>query len=652
MLVLASLATLPFDKDVGTAVERHLPTGCPEFEIAAPQNRGGAVVKAEDFGFSETNADNGAALNAALAECRRMKAAKLVLKKGVYRCFGPKGVFIEGLENFVFDGAGAELVFRRPPTYPMVPSWDHDSSRANFVIRNCRRMTIGNFDMDWDWRTMPLATGAKVVAVKVDDKEDNASYCDMELLGHGNRHPLYGQRFPVQRTQPMTSDFRHFLKGVQWWHGTYEGDAAAKTEWLSPTRIRIYPGVVDPTAPRWTGPNARTFTPGNNRTMAGGVKVGDFVRIAHAYYGKGGFTLDSNADFVLHDVNVYACLGHGVYIDGTQTRWAMRNVSFAPRDLRHPVSSTADTVHFVRSCGMAVIDNLTVKLEADDAINVHDRFTVAKRVGPRTLEVVLERGARYFRPGEGHVVELMDPGYNPTGWKGRCVKADGETICVDGDLPADVPAEGYWLVFDRTSSSDGIVIRNCNFEDMEMRTLINVSNATVENCRFVRTNGDALRCIADYTLKWWCEGMGTTNVVVRNCTFESNCVREIVGSYYSLGADFSTWLGRPDGVKESRLNRRYVSDILVEGCKFVDSLGYFADLRFGTGLVFRNNAIERTGRRAACRETSGSARLERTSGVRFEQNVFRVPAGAPVPRLDVAEGVEGVVLRGNVIRRP
>ena len=117
-----------------------------------------------------------------------------------------------------------------------------------------------------------------------------------------------------------------------------------------------------------------------------------------------------------------------------------------------------------------------MKLEQDDAINVHDRFTVAKRIAPRTLQVVLERGARYFRPGNGNTVELLDPGYNATGWKGKCVGTDGETIQVDRDLPASDPEEGYFLVFDRTASSDGVIIRNCTFEDMEMRTLVNGSH--------------------------------------------------------------------------------------------------------------------------------------------------------------------------------
>lgn len=643
------LRDLPFDAELPGKIEERSgkgvdPVGAGEIVVEPPRSEEGSCVRASDFGFSVDNEKNAAAINAALAEAKRIGAKRIELAPGTYRCFNEPGVRMEGFTDFIFDGKGAVLVFRRPPTYPMLPSWDHDSNRANFIVRDCHRVRVGDFAMDWDWKTLPLATCSRVLAVHVDEENDNASYCDFELLGHGDRHALYGQPFPAQRTQPMSDDFKHFLKGPNWWHATYEGDVTVKTEWLSPTRVRIYPAVVDPALPHWDGPNERKFDAKMNRSWAKAMKVGDSVRIAHTYYGKGGFTLDSNSDFELHDVNIYACHGHAVYIDGTQTRWMMRNVSVAPRDWRHPISSTADAVHFVRSHGKAVIDNLTVKLEADDAINVHDRFTVAKRVGECELEVVLERGARYFKPGIGNKVELLDPGYNPLGWFGKVTKIEGERIVFDRPVPE---GNDWLLVLDRTASSDGVIIRNCTFEDMEMRTLVNCSDATIENCRFIRTNGDALRCLADYTLTWWAEGMGATNIVIRNCWFDSNCVREMVGSYYSLGADFSTWLGRPEQVKPERLNRRFVSDILVEGCTFRDSLGYFADLRFGSDIVFRGNRIERTGKRAECRETSGSARLERVNGVRFENNVFVRPEGMSAPRLEIGEDVSGIVLRGN-----
>jgi hypothetical protein len=143
--------------------------------------------------------------------------------------------------------------------------------------------------------------------------------------------------------------------------------------------------------------------------------------------------------------------------------------------------------------------------------------------------------------------------------------------------------------------------------------------------------------------------MGTTNVVVRNCRFEGNCVRELVGTYYSLGADFVTWLGCPENVKPERLNRRFISDILVEGCEFQDSLGYFADLRFGTGIKFRNNRIVLTGKRNRCRDNSGFARVERVTDVTFEGNVFSRPDGAPQPCVEVGDDVKGLVLKKNRI---
>ena len=684
------MISLPFDEDVGEAAPRPDPTGCPPFEIAppaegrrSPDRRSAITVRAADFGLSESSTDNAAAINAALAEAKRIGAARVELAPGTYRCFDDgagsagfqpavnpaqsepfnfstfqpfnahRGIVIEDFTDFTFDGCGATLVFRRPPRLPIEPSWDHDGSGANFIVRNCRRTRVGNFSMDWDWRTMPLATCAKVVAAHIDDAADNASFVDFELLGHGDRHPYFGNHFPVQHVQPMTDDFRHFLRGEHIWQGTYEGDMGCKAEWISPTRVRVWPSVESPGLLRWRGPGEREFSPAENRRNAAAIPVGQTCRIAHAYYGKGGFTLYSNEDFELHDVEIRSCFGHAVYVGGTQRNWSLRNVTVAPRDLRHPISSSADTVHFVRSCGNAVIDNLTVRLEQDDALNAHDRFTVARPVAPRKLEVVLERGARYFRPGVGNAVELRDPGYNATGWTGVCTAAEGETVEVDRDLPDATPREGYFLLLDRTASSDGLIVRNCTFEDMEMRVLVNVSNATIENCVFRRTNGDALRCIADYTLKWWAEGMGARNIVVRNCRFEGNCVRELVGEYWSLGADFATWLGHPAEVAPQQLNPRYVSDILVEGCAFVDSLGCFADLRAGTNITFRNNRIERTGRRAECRETSGSARIEGASGVRFEGNEFFLPAGAPEPRVFCTspEAGEIVLINNRLYRR-
>ena len=134
-LAAAPLVALPFEKDVGVSSPRHDPVGAGVIEVAAPRPRGGVVVKAENYGFAVTNDDNGAAIAAAVREAKRVGAAKVLLAPGVYRCFGDP-IAIDGLEDFELDGCGAELVFRRAPSYPIEPSWDHDGSGANFVIRN------------------------------------------------------------------------------------------------------------------------------------------------------------------------------------------------------------------------------------------------------------------------------------------------------------------------------------------------------------------------------------------------------------------------------------------------------------------------------------------------------------------------------------
>ena len=73
---------------------------------------------------------------------------------------------------------------------------------------------------------------------------------------------------------------------------------------------------------------------------------------------------------------------------------------------------------------------------------------------------------------------------------------------------------------------------------------------------------------------------------------------------------------------------------------------------FGTGLTFRNNRIVLTGKRDRCRETSGFARVERVSDVTFEGNVFVRPSGAPEPRLDIADGVDGLAVVNNLVEGP
>ena len=73
-----------------------LPKGCPDFVVEGPRRTGGATVCAVDFGLNEASDHNQDAINAALAEARRIGAARVELAPGTYRCFDGDGIRIEG----------------------------------------------------------------------------------------------------------------------------------------------------------------------------------------------------------------------------------------------------------------------------------------------------------------------------------------------------------------------------------------------------------------------------------------------------------------------------------------------------------------------------------------------------------------------------
>ena len=87
------------------------PTGCPDFEVELPctghsSRKSRPVIRAKDFGLSEANEHNAAAINAAIAEAKRVGAARVELAPGTYKCFdGGRGTTAQpDRSNIVIDG--------------------------------------------------------------------------------------------------------------------------------------------------------------------------------------------------------------------------------------------------------------------------------------------------------------------------------------------------------------------------------------------------------------------------------------------------------------------------------------------------------------------------------------------------------------------
>ena len=115
------------------------PTGAGDFTIDAPRATGGPVVRAADFGFSPASDKNAAAIMRALAECRRVKASRLDLAPGTYRCFDEPGIVVRDFTDFTLDGKGAVLVFRRAPEYRCQPQSELILDKGNLLVQRCLR---------------------------------------------------------------------------------------------------------------------------------------------------------------------------------------------------------------------------------------------------------------------------------------------------------------------------------------------------------------------------------------------------------------------------------------------------------------------------------------------------------------------------------
>ena len=510
------------------ATENGQPAGCPDFEIELPRASNGAVVKAADFGFSETNENNIVAINAALAEAKRTGAARVELAPGTYRCFertrGEKGIAIEGFEDFTFDGKGATLVFRRD--HEPLPSQDTLLEYgANVTVRGCRRTVVENFNMDWDWETDPLAVWCRCVGKHVDNGKENSSWADFELEGP---HPKYPQHVPIQLLTPFTADKSgsrmDVSNGPRYMLGTSLSCIGSKSEWLSPTRLRVWP-AVRPDYGFFPEEQAGLCGSGKNREYVRRLREGGTFTLSHSYYGLNGFVLDSNEHFTLRNVDLWACRGFGIETRGAQKYWQLVNFNIRPKPgERRPVTSTADAHHFIRSRGCGKMIGCEVAMNQDDYFNIHDRTQIAQKRSARTVEVVNSRGIGYTGFGPGTRIRLRHEDYSDAGWTGNIVKIDGESVTFDRDLPEQKGM--LFVLIDDEYASENFLFKDCWFHDSPWaRGLVQCNNVTFDGCTFGPMSGLPLKFMTCYSYNVWCEGIGCSNIVVRNCRFE-NCLAD------------------------------------------------------------------------------------------------------------------------------
>lgn len=580
------------------------PTGCPEFTVEKPCAREGVVVKAADFGLSEASEHNSAAIRAALAEAKRLKATRVELAPGTYRFFDEPGIAIDGFNDFTFDGKGAVLVFRRKPDYRGQPQSAVVLNESDLYVERCERVEVKNLTLDWDWEGDPLGAYVRVAAVHPDEAKPEASYVEFDFVDY-DRYPKYPEPVPIQKLMAMDSQTRLFRAGWGYMFGLTEGHFGAKNEWVAPNRLRVWPQIPMPNRNQNPATGYK-YDPELNLKKVKSFKVGDFFRLQHCYYGKNAVALGGNRHLSITDVTVWSVFGMGMVTDGAQKYWQCERFRVIPPTREEferaypgkvyrprPVTSTSDGHHVARSQGWCKYIDCRWTLNNDDSNNFHDRFTIAIKVGTRKLQIINKRGYDYFRAKPGAVIELREANFAATGYRAKLVGVEGDLLLMDRDLPDQHGP--CFLVWDVAYRTDNVLFKGCHMVDSGWRNIFSPSNLTIEDCEFLRTPGFPLRFIADYRANLWCEGMGSTNVVVRNCRFEDNNTY----SSFEYGKDvseISTICVTPDGWEIPPPDKGFVGgDLLIEKCTFVRPCGKVLDLTTGKNVIFRNSTIDLRG---------------------------------------------------------
>ena len=350
------------------------------------------------------------------------------------------------------------------------------------------------------------------------------------------------------------------------------------------------------------------------RAPGAGVKaidIGGTYTISHCYYGLNGFVLTSNRHFTLRNVDIWACRGLGVETRGAQKWWQLVNVNVRPKPgCRYPVTSTADAHHVVQSQGFGKMVGCEVTMNQDDHFNYHDRTQIAQTRGPRTVEVVNNRGVAYTLFRVGTLIALRHEDFSDAGWTGRIVKIDGEHITFDRDLP---PQKGMlFVLLDKGYATENFLFKDCWFHDSPWhRGIVQGNNVTIDGCRFGPMIGTPLKFISCYTYTCWCEGIGCSNVVVRNCRFE-NCLSSRYENNPQIIVSMQTppehWPQRHERITHAAFAREVeamvaagrtvkpcrdaVCDILVERNTFVNPPGLLLTSENASRVTFRDNGVE------------------------------------------------------------
>ena len=545
-------------------------------------------VSAADFGAKPDNgSDTTPAVRAALSQCVKTHARKLIFAPGRYD-FWPdyaedEFLFITnndpGLRRVAFgltatedmeiDGGGARFVFH--------------GNILPFVLDHSRNIDLHNFSIDWE---RPFHSEAKVL--KVDDLGlDVAITAEFPYeIDHGALVFLDEQKKPMSRTGDILA-FDPVKGEVAFMASDQSCGPCVRAHETAPGQVRIEEKL--------------TAQPGNALVMSPADRLYPAI------------TVSDSAQTHIRDVNIYHAGGMGVVAQRSRDIRLEHVQVMPPPGGKRVCSLTADATHFSNCSGQIVMDGCVFENQMDDATNIHGIYSrISRRLGPQQLEVELvhpqQWGFDSLTPGERvefvHSDSLVTYGEGAVGAVERR-NSQFTAVTLDAAPPDELRPGDVVAVI---GAYPDVRITHCYIGRNRARGLLLGSRGkiVIEDNVF-HTAGAAILLEGD--AKYWFEQSGVRDLTIRRNRFES-CNYGVWGNaVFQIGAGIAE-----DKRSESRYNR----NIVIE-----DNVFNFFDPRLINaycvdGLTYQGNRIERSNDYPAQHENARPFQISDSDNVRID----------------------------------
>lgn len=531
----------------------------------------GRSVTVTDFGArADSDFCNTEAFNQALTYCRREKAEKLIIPKGIYRfkeCSQNAHLILDDMENFTLEGQGSELIFESLSSY--------------LSICRSSRILVRDLILDWNWEKAPLSSVGVVSEVAEDGSYIECVFPAYGEIAEDMAFSIVGPFDPCRYTPgcPGGMEFRPYQND----HVKKSGDE--KTDAQMQELVRELSNVFLPRQEKTAANRLRFYTSDPDFTRRH-FHVGNCFNFRHYEYDILTIPIQDTRDCTLDNVVIYSSPGsgfvgngdiHGLHLKGCR-------VTVRPGTSRS-VSTATDCLHVCNSQGSFIIEDCDFGYAGDDCINIHDNSSMgiqlldshtllARRV---TKESVLFE--------TGYPVELRNPDLSPTGFSSLLTAVQyspgTKTCCLTF---ADALPEGLstdTVLWNKRFSTQNYIIRGCRFTNNRARgVLLQGSNGMLVNNVFENIQGAAIQIETGCESRW-SEGHGVRNLIIRG-----NVIRRCDLNAWQMAVLYmGVYL--PGG----RTEEPVFQNILIEQNSFIDCPRQAMFLSSCRNVIVRGNTV-------------------------------------------------------------